>query len=315
MSKKKAQFGLIDGLLHPGMGRNESLEKIAAHLDWSAIDQALSSLRSNRVGAPAYPALIMLKALLLQQWYSLSDPALEEALSDRLSFRRFLGLGLEDPTPDHSTLWRFREALRRSGLDAQVFTALERQLSDRGLIIKKGTLADATLVQAQGRRPRDGEAASDPEARLTKKGSRYVYGYKAHIAVDQDSGLVRRAILTPANVNDTGQGDALICGDEGAYYADAAYDTKARRAALRARGIVDAIVHRPNKHHPILPAALQAANRLIRPIRSRVETTFAIWKRHYGYTRVRYFGLGRNQTQLTLMAMASNLRRMLVLMA
>jgi transposase, IS5 family len=307
------QLGLVDGLVHPRVGQNQQLDRIVEVVDWAAIEQVLAQLRCGERGPPPYPALLMFKALLLQQWYQLSDPGLEQALADRLSFRRFLGLRLEDATPDHSTLWRFREALRQGGLDAAVFAELNRQLSQRGLIVKRGTLVDATLVQAQGRRPDPDRAPVDPDATVTMRQGKSHYGYKAHIGVDQDSQLIRRLALTPANVNDTVMGDAMICGDEQAVYADKAYDSHARRAQLRARGITDGIMHRPNKHHPVLSPQHQAANRTIAPIRSRVETLFGIWKRHYGYTRVRYYNLSRNLAQLYLMAIASNLRRVLVL--
>lgn len=314
MAKRTTRkLGLMDGLIHPRVGQNAQLEGIAGAVDWAAIERLLEPMRSGERGPPPYPALLMLKALLLQQWYQLSDPGLEQALADRLSFRRFLGLRLEDATPDHSTLWRFRQALRQAALDAVVFAELDRQLGQRGLIVKRGTLVDATLVQAQGRRPDADQVATDPDAAVTMRGHHSHYGYKAHVGVDQDSGLVRRLALTPANVNDTVLGDAMICGDEQALYADKAYDTHARRAHLRARGIADGIMHRPNKHHPVLSPAHKARNRAIAVVRCRVETTFAIWKRHYGYTRMRYFNLSRNLTQLYLMAIASNLRRALVL--
>jgi IS5 family transposase len=234
-------------------------------------------------------------------------------LADRLSFRRFLGLRLEDATPDHSTLWRFREALRKRHIDEAVFAELDRQLTRRGLIVKRGTLVDATLVQAQGRRPDSDQTPTDPDASVTMRGHRAHYGYKAHVGVDQGSGLVRRLALTPAHVNDTVMGDAMICGDEQALYADKAYDTHARRARLQACGIADGIMHRPNKHHPVLSAEHKAINRSLATIRSQVETTFAVWKRHYGFARMRYFSLSRNLAQLYLMAIASNLRRALVL--
>jgi len=149
--------------------------------------------------------------------------------------------------------------------------------------------------------------------RAQTRRTRSHYGYKAHVGVDQGSGLVRRLALTPAHINDTVMGEAMICGDEQALYADKAYDSHARRARLQARGIADGIMHRPNKHHPVLSPEHKAINRAIAPIRSQVETTFAVWKRHYGFARVRYFSLRRNLAQLYLMAIASNLRRVLVL--
>lgn len=309
------QMSLAESLVRQRPGQNERLRGIEALIDWSAVDKALRPLRSQR-GAPGYPALTLFKALLLQQWYGLSDPELEEALSDRLSFRRFVGLPLDQEVPDHSTLWRFREAMGRSGLDRKIFAEVELQLAERGMILRKGTLIDATLVTAQSAPPsyQGEEPAHDPDAAWTKRegSSKKHFGYKAHIAVDQGSGLVREAVLTPANVNDTEVADQLIKGDERALYADKAYDSHARSARLKAARIKNRIMRRGNKHHA-LSARQKQRNRLIAPIRAGVETIFALWKRSYGYRRVRYFGLVRNATQLTLLALASNLRRALVL--
>ena len=335
------QMSLAEALMHPGLGSNARLERIEKLIDWRPIAKALRELRRGERGAPPYPALQMFKALLLQQWYGLSDPGLEESLSDRLSFRRFVGLRLEDATPDHATLWRFREALQAKGLAAVVFSEINRQLDALGLVVREGTMIDASLVAAasapppaQGKQtaapPAQGEqaaapaadseapskltrSAGEPDAAWTRRGRRYHYGYKAHVAVDQHSELVRDALLTPANVNDTEPADQLIQGDEKAVYADQAYDTKRRRAALKAHGIKDRIMHRPNKHHPVLPRWKALHNRLIGPLRARVETRFAVLKRHYGLHRARYFTLARNQARLTLACIAMNLRRALVL--
>jgi IS5 family transposase len=262
----------------------------------------------------------MFKALLLAQWYGLSDLGLEEALNDRLSFRRFTALGLDGATPDHTTLCRFRNDLAAAGLAEKLFEEMNRQLERLGLVLKRGTLIDATLVEAAVRPPpraRDAEdEPSDADAGFAKRAGKSgsTYGFKAHVAVDEGSQLVRTALLTPANVNETVVADALIQGDEGAVYADAAYDTHARRALLKARAIKDRIMHRPNKHHPVLPPGQQRRNRVISRLRARVETIFAILKRHYGYVRVRYIGLVKNQSHLHLLCIALNLRRAVVLM-
>jgi len=313
--RAKGQLSLADGLVDQRAGRNERLERIERLINWAAIEGLLAPLRSER-GAPGYPALTLLRALLLQQWYDLSDPGLEEALADRLSFRRFVGLALDQAVPDHSTLWRFREALTRGALAEPVFAEINRQLGARGMVIKRGTLIDATLVAAQSAPPPfDGtKRAHDPDAAWTRRAgtSKKHFGYKAHLAVDQGSGLVRGAILTAANVNDTEPADALIQGDERAVYADKAYDSHARSARLKAAGIKNRIMRRGNKHHALSPRR-QRRNRLIAKVRAAVETVFAVLKRSYGYRRVRYFGLARNRTQLALLCTALNLRRALVL--
>jgi IS5 family transposase len=255
----------------------------------------------------------MFKALLLQSLYGLSDAELEEALNDRLSFRRFVGLSLEDATPDHTTLCRFRLALIEAGLLEKLFAELDRQLEQAGVILKRGTMLDATLIEtAAARTPPKGETSPvDPEARLTARKGKpgTTFGYKAHVGVDEGSGLIRVVIATPANVNDTTPADALIRGDETVVWADAAYHTHAREAALKARGIKPRLARRANKNHPELPPRLKRYNRLIARRRSAVETTFATLKRRMGLTAIRYIGLTKASAQITLAAMAFNLRR------
>ena len=266
-----------------------------------------------------------LKALLLQQWYDLSDPGLEEALCDRISFRRFVGLAGDQAAPDHSTVWRFRQALERSGADEGAFEVIAAALDAKGLMLRQGTMIDASLIEAQSRPPSppaDDEmepgasrlikTPREPDAEWTRRGSKRVFGYKIHISVDAGSGLVRRALMTPANVNDTVPADDLIMGDEKSVWADKAYDTHARRARLKADGVRDRICRRPNKHHR-LGKWSERRNKLIGRIRGRVETAFAVLKRHYGRGRARYRTLGRNQTDMMMAFMAMNLRRSLVL--
>jgi IS5 family transposase len=327
-------------------GREQVLARIDALVDWPAIATLLAALDPSRHGAPGYPALMMFKALLLQQWYRLSDPGLEEALADRISFRRFAGLSLSDGTPDHSTLCRFRQALGAAGLSAPVFAAITRQIDAKGLILREGTLIDASLVEAQVKRPRkpaeaapdaatptaaapaadvgaasEGKAPTparppsklianplDPEASWAKKGGRRYFGYKAHVGVDLGSNIIRRVRLTTAAVADTTMGDELIVGDERAVYADKAYDTKARRQQLKARGAKDRISHRPNKHHALMPWQ-EKRNEGIAHRRSAVERVFAIAKCLMGWRRVRYRGLRRNATHFDILCTAINLKR------
>lgn len=202
MHRSSGQMGLAEAWLDPSLGRNERLDRIAGLIDWAAIERLVAGVHGAPEGRKAFPPLVMVKALLLQQWYGLSDPRLEEALSDALSFRRFVGLGLDDGTPDHSTVSRFRAALRDKKLDEALFVEIERQLDGRGLILKRGTLMDATVVEAQARKPSYEQGAGtksavDADADWTRKGGKSHYGYKAHIGVDEGSGLIRRVILTP----------------------------------------------------------------------------------------------------------------------
>ena len=315
------QLSIADAMVARRKGQNQRLERIGGLLNWGRIEQLLSAVYAAGEGRPAYRPLVMLRALLLAQWYSLSDPELEEALSDRLSFRRFVGLSLEEQVPDHSTLSRFRKQLAQCGLSAQVFAEVNRQLERRGLMVKRGTLIDASLVEASVKPPRDeastpGEGSElDPDADWTRrKGGGSHFGYKAHVAVDQGSGLIRKVLLTSAKVNDSEVADRLICGDEQTVYADKAYDSSARRQLLARMGIGDGIMRRARWGTACNPdPALVARNSSLSPIRSAVERSFAAMKQWYGFSRVRYRGLARNALQLDLICIAMNLRRALVL--
>lgn len=312
MHRSSGQGDLGRAWLSPALGRNARLDRIGEVFDWRALEVLVAEVYAARTGRPSWPPLLLFKALLLQQWYGLSDPGLEEALGDRLSFRSFVGLGLDEGQPDHSTLSRFRKALRERGLDGVLFDEVERQLSARGLLVKRGTLLDATLVEAAVRRPGSPAGAGsavDPDATWTRKGGKTYFGYKAHLGVDEGSGLIRRAVLTPARVNDSVVADALICGDERAVYADRAYEHKDRRRRLKAAGVKDRIMHRSHKNQARLPHWQAVRNTLISPIRAAVERVFGTLKRGYGYRRVRYHGLAANLLELRMLCIAFNMRK------
>ena len=255
--------------------------------------------------------LVLLKALLLQGLYGLSDRELEEALADRLSFRRFAGLSLEEAVPDHTVLNRFRNRLIEAGLLEKLFGELDRQLESAGVILKRGTMLDATLIEAVSARPKDSRSSPDPDARFARRQGKggSTFGYKAHVGVDEGSGIIRAVITTPANVNDTTPADGLIRGDEPVVWADAAYHTHARQAQLKARGVKPRLARRPNKHHPELPPRLKRYNQLIARRRAAVETTFATLKNRMGLSAIRYVGLRKAAAQVLIAAMAFNLRR------
>jgi IS5 family transposase len=311
--KQTGQLGLAEAFAADGLGRNARLEKVSQLMQWRRFERLLIGLRDPGPGRPGYRPMLMFKALLLQAWYGLSDAELEEALGDRLSFRRFVGLSLEDVVPDHTTLCRFRNALGSAGLMEKLFAEFDRQLGQAGFILKRGTMLDATLIEAATARPSEEHPARDGDAAFAKKGGETTYGYKAHVGVDQGSGFVRAIVTTPANINDTTPADALIRGDERAVYADMAYDTHARRADLKGRGIKPRIMHRPNKHHPDLPPRWKRFNALVAKQRWAVETTFATWKRRMGLVRARYVGLAKMRAHMLLVAFTFNMRRLAAL--
>jgi IS5 family transposase len=318
-----SQSSFIDALLPTGFGRNHRLERIAGLIDWAPLESLVRTVRCGEVGRPPYPALAMFKALLLQQWYGLSDPGLEEALLDRVSFRRFCGLALDGATPDETTLCRFRNALKEAQLGDKLFGVIGTQLERAGFIVRKGTLIDATLIESAVRPPPSGSTPKhiesrsphDADANWTRRGDgrRLFFGYKAHIGVDQGSGLVRSRVLTPAKTYESEVADRLILGDEKAVYADKAYEKKERRAALKARGIKDRIQHRRHKHLAVLPHWQTVRNKLIGRVRSAIERTFARLKVGYRMRRMRYRGLLANALHLDLVLIAFNLRRAEVL--
>ena len=315
------QLSLSEALVASQVGRNEALEKLAQAVKWYRFEKLLGRLKPEAAGRPPFDPLLMFKALLLQQWYRLSDAELEEAVNDRMSFRRFLGLSLQDAGPDHTTVCRFRNRLAEAGLAEKLFAEFERQLERSGLLLKRGTMIDATLVATPYRPGRSGAAseeavpAVDGDAALTaRKGQRGThYGYKAHAGVDVDTRLIRRLQLTPANVNETVVADALVCRDEAAIYADKAYAKRQRRQWLQELRIKDRIMHKSWGGGPPLRASQKRHNGLIAPVRAQVEGVFATLKRWMGFSRVRYIGLAKNTAHLHLVALAYNMTRSLKL--
>ena len=309
------QLGLADSIVRRRGKKSEWLDRLDTVLDWPALETIVAGIYASREGGLAYPLLTYVKLLLLQQWYGLSDEGLEAAVDDRLSFRRFAGIPLAESVPDHSSIWRFREQLARHGLAEKLLAEVNRQLDARGLILRRGTLIDATILEAAVRPPAGdaGEVSGhDPQAGWTKKNGRSRFGYKAHAAVDEDSGLVREVVMTPADVHDSVMGDGLVQGDEDAVYADKAYDDAARRKRLRKQGIEPRIMYQARRNRPLRPWQV-AFNKAVAPIRAGVERLFATMKRAYGYRRVRYLGLARNDVQLQALCAAINLRRALAL--
>jgi IS5 family transposase len=309
------QFGLADSIVQRRGKKSEWLDRLDAALDWPALERIVGDIYASREGGRADPLLTHVELLLLQQWYGLSDEGLEAALDDRLSFRRFAGIPLAESVPDHSSVWRFREQLASRGLAARLLAEVNRQLDAKGLILRRGTLVDATVLEAAVRPP-GGDAGEvsprEPQAGWTKKNGKSRHGYKAHVAVDEGSGLVREAVMTPADVHDSVPADDLVQGDEAAVSADKAYDSEARRAGLRARDVEPRIMYQARRNRPLRPWQV-AFNKAVAPIRAGVGRLVGTMKRAYGYRRVSYLGLARNEVQLRAMCAAINLRRALAL--
>lgn len=313
-----SQLGFADLGMVAGNARRDRLGRIEQAIDWAPVAALLSGLRQPG-GGRLTRRWRCSGRFLLGQWHDLSDPALEDALADRASFRRFCGFSLDARTPDETTLCRFRNALKEAGLGAALFEEVARQLDERGYVLRKGTIIDATLIESAVRPPASGStpkgiesrSALDQDADWTRRGEgrRLFFGYKAHVAIDQGSGLIRRRRLSGAKLYESEAAEDLICGDERAVYADKAYEKRARREALKARRCKDRIQHHRHKHQPTLPRWQAVRNRLIARVRGAVERLFSQLKGVYGMARMRYRGLAANALRLDLVAIAYNLRR------
>jgi IS5 family transposase len=312
------QLDFADSFLGNNQKLNQRLDRVSQIVDWKPFEERLNRIYSSTSGRPSHPVLLLFRCLLLQAWYNLSDYALEETLDDRLSFRRFVGLSVSQKAPDHSVFSRFRDQLIQHGINGQLFNELERQLEKCGFILKKGTLVDATVIEAAPKKPsqnEDGTAGKslvDPEADWTKKGGKYLFGYKAHVGVDQESELIRRIVMTPAHVHDGEMLGQVISGDELWAFADKAYDSAKNHKILKDHNIENGILMKGTRKRTLsIPEKM--CNRILTKLRCPVERIFGTLKRSYRYCRARYLGLRKNSLQLTIMSLAYNMRRMEVI--
>jgi IS5 family transposase len=312
LGKQSGQMGFGDLEATSRLSDSHFLMKIDSQIDWQPFEKLMAPLYHPTQGRPSHPPVMMFKALLLAQWYNLSDPGLEEAIRDRLSFLRFLGLSLNDPVPDETRINRFRNLLAEKGLGERLFTMLAEQLKNKGLIVRRGTLIDATLLKAQPRPPRRGEPSPDPDAEWTSRGKDGHFGFKAHLAVDESSGLIRRLALTGANFPESYKFEEMVSGDEVAVFADSAYTQRARKAALRDKGVFCGIISRAWRCHP-LSVRQKKRNKFFSRVRRAVERVIGTLKCRYGLARCRYLGLRRNLNHLWLKGICYNLKKMLVL--
>jgi IS5 family transposase len=264
---------------------------------------------------------VMLRCLMLQKWFNLSDPQLEEQLKDRISFRRFAGLSQDDPTPDETTFVKFRARLREAKLDAVVFAAVLRHVEGRGLLVKGGTIVDATIIEQSrghktGEKDEKGEdiTTRDPEASFTKKHGVSYHGYKMHTATDA-SGLITGVVTSTASHHDSRHIDELIGGERRAVFADSAYSDAKRREELESRGVLPAIVYKRVKGQKKLYPWQKKWNKLVSQVRAIGEHPYAWMKRLMNFTRCRYRGLRRNAFDFVMTAAAYNVRKAVSLLA
>jgi len=261
-------------------------------------------------GRPAYPLMAMLRVHLMQNWFGYSDPAMEEALYETTILRQFAGLSLER-IPDETTILNFRRLLEKHELAAGILAVINGYLGDRGLSLRQGTIVDATLINApSSTKNKDGER--DPEMHQTKKGNQYYFGMKAHIGVDDESGLVHSVVGTAANVADVTQVDKLLHGDEQRVGGDAGYTGVDKRPEHADRKVVWQIAARRSTYKKLgKRSVLYKAKRRIEQakaqVRAKVEHPFRVIKRQFGYVKTRFRGLAKNTAQLVTLFALSNL--------
>lgn len=248
-------------------------------------------------GTQPMPMERMLRIYFMQQWFNLSDPGAEDSLYDSESMRRFAGIELsEDTVPDETTILRFRHLLEQHRLTEQIFALVRGLLQSKRLLLKSGTIVDATIIDAPPSTKNEA-GARDPEMKQGKKNEReWHFGMKAHIGTDR-RGIVHSLVTTPANASDVSQMGQLLHGQEREVYGDQAYWSESHRQGARARGIRYRINRRPNGHTP-LTKHQRRLNRLRSAVRARGEHAFHVVKRLWGFAKVRYRGLAKNTARL-----------------
>ena len=336
MTDKYTTPSFADYFIEQRKQSNIFLDKINQFIDWKHIDKLLKKKYKKTFsadGRPAYPPLPMFKLLLLERWYGLSDPGLEEALNDRISFIRFSGFSLTSSLPDHSTICRFRNTLLELGLYEKLFEEIMKQLESKGLLVKEsnGAIVDATIVESS-RRPRKvmeimpedrkeektetspavATYSDDTDASWIKKGKRPYYGYKAHISVDAKDGYVLGGHVTPANVADTTEFEKLIdtamLPEGSMVLADKGYTSEKNRTILAEKKLINGIMDKAARNKPLTTTQI-TFNKLISSVRYKVERTIGTLKRGYHFSRMRYTGLKKGNMELLLNATAFNLKK------
>lgn len=286
--------------------REVFLAEMEAVVPWARLEALISPHYTKpRKGRPQMPLSVMLRIYFLQQWYGLSDPGAEEALYDMHSMRDFAGLDLgHDPIPDETTILNFRHLLEQHTLTEALFEAVKTYLQERALLLRGGTIMDATLIAAS---PSTKNKASkrDPDMSQSRKGNQWYFGMKAHIGVDAKSGLIHTVKTTTGKVHDAKLTDDLIREDDMIVFGDKGYFSDKRKRATRARGATWAVKDKC-KRGRVLSATQKKRNKKHGVVRAKVEHVFRVIKCQFGYRKVRYRGLAKNEAQMfSLMALAN----------
>ena len=266
---------------------------------------------SSKGGRPPYPLATMLRIHLLQQWYDLSDPAMEDALIEVPTMRRFAGIDMiSDRIPDETTILSFRHLLEKHELGQQIFEVVKAYLKANGMAMKQGTIIDATLIAAPSS-TKNQKRERDPEMHQTKKGNQWYFGMKVHIGVDSESGLIHSVETTAANVHDLTPAAELLHGEETVVYADAGYQGIDKRSEMQGRGIGFRVAMRPGKRRALPDTPEGRVDDMVETakahFRAKVEHPFRVMKRQFGFQKTRLRGMLKNRCKVNVLAAISNL--------
>lgn len=318
--------------------KQDPLEKLSSHIDFEyfrkSLEKALlKDTDKSKGGRPAYDVVLMFKILILQRYYNVSDDAMEYAILDRLSFMRFLGLGINNPVPDSKTIWLFRDTLTKLNLIEQLFTTLDKQLDKDGIIVHKGKIVDASIVEvpiqrnsrdenndlSNGTIPEDWsenkERQKDTDAQWTRKNFQNYFGYKNHIKVDIETKLITGFKVTTANIADKHVVEDLLDKREDAgqaLYGDAAYSSKELEELYVQKGMISKVNQKGYRNKKITRKQ-QKQNRRQSKVRARVEHIFGFMANSMNGKYLKYRSFIRNEIAIGLMNLTYNLFRLVQL--
>jgi len=278
--------------------RERFLEEMEQVIPWAEMAQVIKDYYPKAGnGRQPMPLERMLRIYFMQQWYSLSDPAMEDALYDIESMRRFAGIDLAlDVVPDETTILNFRHLLEKHNLTQRIFEKTKRYLIDKGLLLREGTIVDATIITAPSS-TKNKDQSRDKEMRSTRKGNQYYFGMKAHIGTDTGKGLVHSVEVTAASVHDSQVMDKLIHGEEQVIYGDKAYSNLQKKQEYEDNGIKWSVNRRGSRWYRLTEDDI-TRNHQQSQVRAKVEHIFRVVKHLWHYQKVRYKGLYKNAVQI-----------------
>ena len=286
--------------------REKFLEQMDQLIPWKRLEKKIARYYPKPGnGRRPYPLSTMLRVHCMQLFYNLSDPAMEDALYEIESMRRFAGLSLSGPLPDETTILKFRHLLEQHKLGKEILKEVNRHLEKEGLLLREGTIVDATIISAPTS-TKNQSGQRDPEMHQTKKGNEWHFGMKMHIGVDETFGVIHSLETTPANTHDITQTEHLLHGQEDTFWGDAGYLGADKRENLSDRNIEWNIAARPGKRKKMNGVEL-LLEKTKASVRAKVEHPFRRVKQQFGYNKVRYRGLEKNNNRLHVLAACSNL--------